>query len=82
MSTSTQDISTAFNAATGLSNSAMMKMLAFGILALIVIFFTASALIALSAVVRNQGRNGAELWIQLLVIMCGISMILLFFSLL
>ena len=32
MSTSTQDISTAFNAATGLSNSAMMKMLAFGIL--------------------------------------------------
>ena len=62
MSTSTQDISTAFNAATGLSNSAMMKMLAFGILALIVIFFTASALIALSAVAVLLRLNAYELW--------------------
>ena len=82
MSTSNQAIASAFNAATGMGGSSMTGMLSFGTLALIIVFFTASALLALGMMTRNQGRNGAELWIQLLVIMCGISMILLFFSLL
>ena len=77
MSTSNQAIASAFNAATGMSGSS------FGTLALIIVFFTASALLALGMMMRNGNRqSGMDSWFQLLFILCGISLILLFFSLL
>ncbi|WP_454993768.1 hypothetical protein [Cardiobacterium hominis] len=83
MSTSNQAIASAFNAATGMGGSSMTGMLSFGTLALIIVFFTASALLALGMMMRNGNRqSGMDSWFQLLFILCGISLILLFFSLL
>lgn len=83
MSTSNQAIASAFNAATGMGGSSMTGMLSFGTLALIIVFFTASALLALGMMMRNANRqSGMDSWFQLLFILCGISLILLFFSLL
>ena len=83
MSTDNQAIASAFNAATGMNGSVMCNMLSFGTLALIIVFFTASALLALGMMMRNgQRQSGADSWFQLLFIMCGIALILLFFALL
>lgn len=82
MSSSTQSIASAFNAATGMGN--LIMLMAFAILALIVIFYGASALLAqlgLLEKAREGGANGAVLFIRLLIILCGISFILFFFSL-
>ena len=82
MSAGSQDVTAAFNAATGM-NGNMSGMLSFGTLALIIVFFTASALLALGMMMRNGNRqSGLDSWFQLLFILCGISLILLFFSLL
>lgn len=82
MSAGSQDIASAFNAATGMGGN-MSGMLSFGALALIIVFFTASALLALGMMMRNGNRqSGLDSWFQLLFILCGISLILLFFSLL
>ncbi len=82
MSGSTQNIASAFNAATGMGGS-MSGMLSFGSLVLIVILFACSALLALGMVMRNgQRQPGLDTWFQLLFVMCGIALILLFFSLL
>ena len=83
MSAGSQDVTSAFNAATGMGGSVMSNMLSFGTLALIIVFFTASALLALGMMMRNGNRqSGLDSWFQLLFILCGISLILLFFSLL
>lgn len=83
MSGSTQNIASAFNAATGMGGSTMTGMLSFGTLALIVILFAGSALLALGMMMRNGQRlSGPDSWFQLLFIMCGIALILLFFALL
>jgi hypothetical protein len=83
MSGSTQNIASAFNAATGMGGNSMSGMLSFGSLALIVILFACSALLALGMVMRNgQRQPGLDTWFQLLFVMCGIALILLFFSLL
>ena len=82
MSGSTQNIAATINAATGMGGS-MSGMLSFGTLALIVILFACSALLALGMVMRNgQRQPGLDTWFQLLFVMCGIALILLFFSLL
>ena len=83
MSGSTQNIASAFNAATGMGGNSMSGMLSFGSLALIVILFACSALLALGMVMRNgQRQPGLDTLFQLLFVMCGIALILLFFSLL
>lgn len=56
MSGSTQNIASAFNAATGMGGNSMSGMLSFGSLALIVILFACSALLALGMVMRNGQR--------------------------
>ena len=81
MSGSTQNIASAFNAATGMGGESMTKMLSFGSLALIVILFACSALLALGMVMRNgQRQPGLDTWLQLLFVMCGIALISLCYN--
>ncbi|EHM50239.1 hypothetical protein [Cardiobacterium valvarum] len=73
------NVGEAFNAATGLSH--LSTMLAVACLVLITIFFASSSLLGLRNLLRMRGEDtGPKLWMRLLVVMGGISLILLFFS--
>ena len=56
-------------------------MLAVACLVLITIFFASSSLLGLRNLLRMRGEDrGPNLWMHLIVVMGGISLILLFFS--
>lgn len=73
------NIGEAFNSATGLPH--LSTMLAVACLVLITIFFASSSLLGLRNLLRMRGEDrGPNLWMHLIVVMGGISLILLFFS--